>query len=105
MFYKQENKNPENKNPEIIAGDIYYYSPFGGECITKFNNNNDLIIERQGKKLIILNTTLEDFYNYNLIQANWMSSAKLINCKLEKNGNILVQPLGIKHNFYFEKKN
>lgn len=99
-FYNKIDSNIIEKNT------IFNYSPFGGDCIADFNNNNDLIISRIGcasKKLNISKDTINSFYNNELIQAKWMNNIN-INCKLETNGNILVQPLGPNNNFYFEKK-
>jgi len=98
-FYKIESNIIEKNN-------IFDYNPFGGECKVDFNNTGDLIISRIGcssKRLTILKDTIKGFNENKLIKAKWMGG-KMIDCKLEKNNNILVQPLGPKYNFYFEKK-
>jgi len=92
---------------KIRENDTYQYDPFNGKCIVDFKNNSIVIrhINNHGKSLTISDDNLNNFYDYKYIQAIWCGCKnKLIFCKLEPNGDILVHPNGPSHKYYFKKQ-
>ena len=91
---------------KINENDIFNYEPFYSDCKVKFENNNIIIyaINSPGKNLCITSDRVEQFYKHEFIKVKWCEDeSKLIDCKLEKNGDILVKPSGKIYNFYFKK--
>ena len=110
MGFKNNNSiNDINNNIislKINETDIFNYEPFNSDCKVKFENNNIIIyaINSPGKKLCITSDMVEKFYKHEFIKVKWCGGeSNLIDCKLEKNGDIIVKPSGKIYNYYFKK--
>jgi hypothetical protein len=108
-------KNNNNANNNITdffdnklkERDVFYYDPFYGKCVVIFENNSIVIhhINNRSKSLTISNDNLNMFYEYKYIKVIWCGCKnKLIDCKLEPNGDIIVHPNGPQIKYLFKKQ-